>query len=63
MNGRTPLNERRLGAQKLSELVEEVIIRNILDIDSKGFTPRLASVEDVVNYILESQERKRVEKL
>jgi hypothetical protein len=63
MNGRTPLNERRLGAQKLSELEEEVIIRNILDLDSRGFAPRLASVEDIVNYILESQREKRVEKL
>jgi hypothetical protein len=63
MNGRTPLNERRPGAQKLSELEEEVIIRNILDLDSRGFAPRLAGIEDIANYILESREGKRVGKL
>jgi hypothetical protein len=63
INGRTSLNERRLGAHKLSELEEEVIIRNILDLDSRGFAPRLTSVEDIANYILESRGGKHVGKL
>lgn len=40
-----------------------MIIRNILDMDSKGFAPRLASVEDIANYILKSRGGKRVGKL
>jgi hypothetical protein len=54
MNGRTPIYERRLGASKLTELEEEVIIQNILDIDTRGFVPRLAGIKDIANYILES---------
>jgi transcriptional regulator with XRE-family HTH domain len=63
MNSRTSLCESRPVITNLIILEEEVIIRNILDIDSRGFTPRLASVEDIANYILKSRERKRVSKL
>ena len=50
MNGHLPLLERRPANIKLSKLEEEVIIRNILDMDSRGFAPRLAGVEDMANY-------------
>jgi hypothetical protein len=49
--------------QKLTELEEEVILRNILELDTRGFAPRLAGVEDIANYILESRGGKRVGKL
>ena len=39
-----------------------MIIRYILDLDSRGFTPRLASVKDIANYILESRGADRVGK-
>ena len=55
MNGHLPLAERRPASLKLSKLEEEVIVRNILDIDSRGFAPRLAGVEDMANFILESR--------
>jgi hypothetical protein len=32
-----------------------VIVRYILDIDTRGFAPRPASIEDIANYILESR--------
>jgi hypothetical protein len=60
--GRTPRPETKPNRQKLSKLEEGVIIRYILDLDSRGFAPRLASVEDIVNYILESRGRKHVGK-
>ena len=63
MNGRTTLPERRPASVKLSKLEEEVIVRNILDVDSRGFVHRLASIEDIANYILESRGGKRVGKL
>ena len=63
MNGYLPLPKRRLANIKLTILEEEVIIRNILDIDSKGFAPRLTSVKDIANYILKSRGGKRVNKL
>jgi hypothetical protein len=55
INGRTPRTEVQPNRQKLSELEEGVIIRYILDLDYRGFAPRLASVEDIANYILESR--------
>jgi hypothetical protein len=63
MAGRTPRNETRPGTTKLSSLEEEVLIYNILDLDSRGFAPRLASVEDMANNILKSRGGKRVSKL
>ena len=63
MNGYLPLPKRRPANIKLTILEEEVIIRNILDIDSRGFAPRLTSVEDIANYILKSRGGKRVSKL
>jgi hypothetical protein len=53
MNGRTPIYNYRPGASKLTELEEEIIIQNILDIDTRGFASRLAGIEDIANYILE----------
>ena len=55
MTGLTTRNETRPNRLKLSELEEGVIIRYILDLDSRGFAPRLASVKDIANYILESR--------
>ena len=60
MNGHLPLSERRPANIKLTTLEEEVIIRNILELDSRGFAPRLAGVEDMANYILESRGGRRV---
>ena len=63
MNGRTTVHERRPAMTKLTILEEEVVIRNILDMDSRGFAPRLAGVEDMANFILESRGGRRVGKL
>jgi hypothetical protein len=54
INSRTPIYKYRLRASKLTELKKEIIIQNIFDIDIRGFAPRLASIEDIANYILES---------
>src|SRR6201999_3039544 len=51
MAGRTSRSETKADCHKLTELEEEVIIRKILDMDSRGFAPRLANVEDMANYI------------
>jgi hypothetical protein len=63
MNGRLLLYERRLANHKLTKLEEEVIIRYILDLDKRGFGPRLAGVEDIANYLLKTQGAKRIGKL
>ena len=61
--GITPRNKSRLNYLKLLKLEEEVIVRYILDLDSRGFTPRLTSIEDIANYILELKGGKRINKL
>ena len=63
MAGRTYRPETKANSLKLTKLEEEVILRNILDLDSRGFAPRLASVEDMANLLLESRGGKRVGKL
>jgi hypothetical protein len=63
MNGRPSRLDYRPKAYKLTVLEEEVIVRNILELDTRGFAPYLASVKDIANYILESRGGKRVGKL
>jgi hypothetical protein len=53
--GRTYRPDSKANRQKLSELEEAVIIRYILDLDSRGFAPRLTSVEDIANLLLKSR--------
>ncbi len=54
INGRSSRANYRPKAHNLTELEEEVIVRYILNLDIRGFVPRLASIEDIANYILES---------
>ena len=63
INGVPPRSEYWPKAHNLDELEESVLVRYILDIDERGFAPRLAGVEDMANYILKSRGGKRVGKL
>jgi len=63
MTGRTTIRERLPPHLKLNELEETVLLRYILDMDERGFAPRLAGVEDMANYILEARGGRRVGKL
>ena len=63
INGRTPRAESRPTSTNLTPIEEEVMIQYILDLDTRGFGPRLASVEDMANYILKSRGGRRVGKL
>ena len=63
MASRTPIHDYWPIATKLTELEEEVIVQYILDLDKRGFGPQLASVEDIANYLLESQGGKHIGKL
>jgi hypothetical protein len=42
-------------SQKITPLEESVIVRHILDLDSRVFPPRMSAVEDMANRILELQ--------
>ncbi len=39
-------------SKKLTTLEEEVIVRHILDLDSRGFAPSLGAVRDIANKLL-----------
>jgi hypothetical protein len=62
INNRIIFPKRRLANIKLIILEEEMIIRNILDIDSRGFVSQLVSIEDITNYILKSQGERYINK-
>lgn len=55
VNGHVAIHDRRPATYKLTELEEEVIVRYILDLDERGFAPRLAGIEDIANYLLEAR--------
>lgn len=63
ITGRPSRLETRPKVQLLTELEEVVIVRYILDMDERGFAPRVAGVEDMANYILESRGARHVGKL
>ncbi|KFY28671.1 hypothetical protein V491_00352 [Pseudogymnoascus sp. VKM F-3775] len=55
MNGHSTIHERQPENHNLTKTEEEVIIRYILDLDARGFAPRIAGVEDMANLILTSR--------
>jgi hypothetical protein len=63
ISGATPRAESRPTNTNLTSTEEEVLIQYILDLDSRGFAPRLASVEDMANLLLKSRGGKHVGKL
>ncbi|EDN91382.1 hypothetical protein SS1G_00785 [Sclerotinia sclerotiorum 1980 UF-70] len=63
MNGILPLIELRLTNHKMTELEEKSLFQYILDMDKRGFSPRISDIEDIANYILETRGAKKVGKL
>ncbi|CCD48951.1 hypothetical protein BofuT4_P028270.1 [Botrytis cinerea T4] len=63
MEGLPLRTETRANRHNITELEEEVIVQYILDMDLRGFPPKLKNVEDMANDILESRGAKRVGKL
>jgi hypothetical protein len=55
INSHLTLSECRLAMQKIIDLEEQVIFKRILNLNSQGFAPQIASVEDMANFILKSQ--------
>jgi len=59
---RTTLRRRRAGipsrrdytpsSKRLTDLEESVIIKHIIDLDSRGFSPRLGAIRDIANQLL-----------
>src|SRR5579859_6388152 len=51
-HGKPSRQDTQPNSRKLTELEELVIVRHILDLDSRSFPPRQSCVEDMVNRIL-----------
>jgi hypothetical protein len=47
--GIRPRRDTTANSRKTTDLEESVILEYILDLDSKGFPPRLSGVEDMAN--------------
>jgi hypothetical protein len=47
--------ESKTNCYKLTDLEEDMIVRYILDLDSRGFALCLASIKNITNLLLESQ--------
>ena len=62
MNGRTPKLESRPAAHRLTITEEEAVTQYILDLDTRGFAPRYAGVEDMANLLLARRDGGRVGK-
>ena len=60
MNGKHARRDIRANNTRLTELEEKTLVRYILDLDSRGFAPRLHDVEDMANVITASRDASRV---
>ncbi|EDN95803.1 hypothetical protein SS1G_11682 [Sclerotinia sclerotiorum 1980 UF-70] len=54
--GRTPKAGSRSIHCKMTELEEKSLFQYIIDMDERGFSPRISDVEDMANYILETRD-------
>ncbi len=52
INGRSIRVDTIANSRKLIALEEEVIVRKVLDLDSRGFPPRIHDVKDIANQLL-----------
>ena len=63
MNGRVAISTARNARHQLTLSEEETLVRYILDLDTRGFPPRICGVEDMANSLLATRREKPVGKL
>jgi hypothetical protein len=59
-SGRPSRRDIQPNSRMLTDLEESVIVQYVLDLDSKGFPPRLCGVEDIANRLLAERNTRRV---
>ena len=52
MKGTASLAERRHNRHQLNPTEEDTLVRYILDLDTRGFPPRIRGMEDIANSLL-----------
>ncbi|EDN93356.1 hypothetical protein SS1G_09222 [Sclerotinia sclerotiorum 1980 UF-70] len=55
MNRILSFTEHRSANHKMTELKKKSLLQYILDIDERGFSPRINDIEDIANYIFKTQ--------
>ena len=60
LNGISSRRDCEPNSKKLTKLEEETIVRHILDLDSRGFPPKLSAVADMANKLLANRGNNRV---
>jgi hypothetical protein len=60
MNGRVTKAEKRNGRHQVTPTEEETLVQYVLDLDSRGFPPRLSAVEDMANLLRATRHEKPV---
>jgi hypothetical protein len=60
MKGRVAKAEIRNGRHQLTQSEEETIVSYVLDLDSRGFPPRIEGVKDMANLLLSTRHAKPV---
>jgi hypothetical protein len=63
MKGRPSRHDIKPKSWKLTGLEEEAIFEHIIDLDTQGFPPKLANMEDIANLPLAEHAREKVSKL
>jgi hypothetical protein len=63
ITSRTPCSNTRPTIQNLTETEKQVIINYILDLDSRGFSPRQTDIKDIINYLRKTHKAKPIGKL
>ncbi|KAF2743820.1 hypothetical protein M011DRAFT_205255 [Sporormia fimetaria CBS 119925] len=58
--GKAPRRDCRPTVTRLTVTEEEVIVRHIFELDSRGFSPRLAAVKDMADSLLAARHCKPV---
>lgn len=58
--GQLPRGEIIANCRKLDNLEESVLVREILNLDLRGFAPRISDVEDMANRLLKTRDATRV---
>lgn len=62
MNGQRARQDTRPNSMRLTSIEEDTLVEVIIDLDSRGFPPRLSGVEEMANILLEERAGGRVGK-
>jgi hypothetical protein len=54
--GKPPRRDTKSPLRKLTDLEEEVLVRYILDLNTRGFPPRMSIVREIANILLASHD-------